>query len=237
MADHQFTSDVELARAKSWQAVVTARFDIMSSVTAALIERPVPWNHRIKDYHNRHFVDMEWRNFLRHRVCIWFIHEFMYGYAQPSSCDYVVQCDSFGTRPKKMRISQRLFIRFWTCVYDYIPCFMTSMSILVSWSSAPFGKDRCVVGNMQASHNRSSFLPRHFVYCSLSENLQRICGSTWWWRAPKRLFSAGWSHMSHLEWEHDRNRKLFWWPDYFESLMTAKISWLKSARFFSCGAP
>ena len=24
----------------------------------------------------------------------------------------IVQCDSFGTRPKKMRISQRLFIRF-----------------------------------------------------------------------------------------------------------------------------
>ena len=24
----------------------------------------------------------------------------------------LVQCDSFGTRPKKMRISQRLFIRF-----------------------------------------------------------------------------------------------------------------------------
>ena len=66
---------------------------------------------------------------------------------------------------------------------------------------------------------------------------QRICGSTWWWRSPKRLFSAGWSHMPHLEWEHDRNRKLFWWPDYFESLMAAKISWLRSARFFSCGAP
>ena len=29
-----------------------------------------------------------------------------------------------------MRISQRLFIRFWTCIYDYIPCFMRSMSIL-----------------------------------------------------------------------------------------------------------
>ena len=42
-----------------------------------------------------------------------------------------VQCDSFGTRPNKMRISQRLFIRFWTCIYDYIPCFMRSMSILV----------------------------------------------------------------------------------------------------------
>ena len=51
----------------------------------------------------------------------------------------VIQCDSFGTRPKKMRISQRLFIRFWTCICDYIPCFMRSMSILVcrsltSWS-------------------------------------------------------------------------------------------------------
>ena len=42
----------------------------------------------------------------------------------------LVQCDSFGTRPKKMRISQRLFIRFWTCIYDYIPCFMKSVSIL-----------------------------------------------------------------------------------------------------------
>ena len=66
---------------------------------------------------------------------------------------------------------------------------------------------------------------------------QRICGSTWWWRATKRLFSARWSHMPHLEWEHDRNRKLFWWPDYFERLIAAKISWLKSTRFFSCGAP
>jgi len=41
-----------------------------------------------------------------------------------------VQGDSFGTRPKKMRISQRLFIRFWTWIHDYIPCFMRSMSIL-----------------------------------------------------------------------------------------------------------
>ena len=53
------------------------------------------------------------------------------------------------------------------------------------------------------------FLPRDFEYSSLSGNLQRICGSTWWWRAPKRLFSARWSHMPHLEWEHDRNRKFF----------------------------
>ena len=41
-----------------------------------------------------------------------------------------IQGDSFGTRPKKMRISKRIFIRFWTCIYDYIPCFMRSMSIL-----------------------------------------------------------------------------------------------------------
>ena len=40
------------------------------------------------------------------------------------------QGDSFGTRPKKMRISQRLFIRFWTGIYDCTPCFMKSMSIL-----------------------------------------------------------------------------------------------------------
>ena len=44
--------------------------------------------------------------------------------------DTDIQGDSFGTRPKKMRISQRLFIRFWTCVYDYLPCFMRTMLIL-----------------------------------------------------------------------------------------------------------
>ena len=44
---------------------------------------------------------------------------------------FVMQCDSFGTKPKKIRISQRQFITFWTCIYDYIPCFMRSMSILV----------------------------------------------------------------------------------------------------------
>ena len=42
----------------------------------------------------------------------------------------LVQGDSFGTRPKKIRISRRLFIRFWTCIYDYIPCFMKNISIL-----------------------------------------------------------------------------------------------------------
>ena len=41
-----------------------------------------------------------------------------------------IQGESFCTRPKKMRISQRLFIRLWICIYDYTPCFMKSMSIL-----------------------------------------------------------------------------------------------------------
>ena len=54
-------------------------------------------------------------------------HELLLGHVTTA----IVQGDSFGTRPKKMRISQRLFIRFWTCIYDYVPCFMRSMSILV----------------------------------------------------------------------------------------------------------
>ena len=74
-----------------------------------------------------------------------------------------------------------------------------------------------------------------FEHAYMTTYLQRICGSTWWWRAPKRLFSAGWSHLPLLDWEHDRNRKLCWWPDYFERLMAAKISWLKSARFVPVG--
>ena len=144
-----------------------------------------------------------------------------------------IHCDSFGTRPKKMLISQRLFIRFWTCIYDYIPCFMRSMSILVCRS----------LTSWRHRDNDWRLVPCRakgvIVLCSSEGEwcTQRICGSTWWWRAPKRLFSAGWSHMPHLERKHDRNRKLFWWPDYFESLMAAKISWLKPARFFSCGAP
>ena len=40
----------------------------------------------------------------------------------------IIQCDSFGTRHKKMWLSQRLFC---TCIYDYIHCFMRSMLILV----------------------------------------------------------------------------------------------------------
>jgi hypothetical protein len=47
------------------------------------------------------------------------------------------QGDSFGTRPKKMRISQRLFFRFWTCIYNYyIWTFPASpvVSTCFSWS-------------------------------------------------------------------------------------------------------
>ena len=45
-------------------------------------------------------------------------------------CIHNIQGDSFGTGPKKIWISQRLFIRFSSCIYDYIPCFMKSMSVL-----------------------------------------------------------------------------------------------------------
>jgi hypothetical protein len=37
---------------------------------------------------------------------------------------YIIQGDSFGTGLEKMRISQRLFIRFCTCIYDYRHGFM-----------------------------------------------------------------------------------------------------------------
>ena len=67
-------------------------------------------------------------------VCVWkseWVSEWVGFPRTRFILSFLVQCDSFGTRPKKMRISQRLVIRFWTCIYDYIPCFMKSMSILV----------------------------------------------------------------------------------------------------------
>jgi hypothetical protein len=66
VAGKHFTSSFELARAKSKQAVVIARLDFMTSMTEALtsrvFKRPVLWDNRIKDYHNRDFVDKEMRN-------------------------------------------------------------------------------------------------------------------------------------------------------------------------------
>jgi hypothetical protein len=48
------------------QAVAIVRLDFISSKTEALIskvfKRPVLWDHRIKDYHNRDFVDKERRS-------------------------------------------------------------------------------------------------------------------------------------------------------------------------------
>jgi hypothetical protein len=44
----------------------------MSSITEALIsevfKRPLLWDHKIKNYHNRDVVDKEWRNFHRHSI-------------------------------------------------------------------------------------------------------------------------------------------------------------------------
>ena len=65
VADKYFTSNVEQAWVHSWQAVI-ARLYITSSMTEAVIsevfKRSVLWDHRIKDCHNRNFVDKEQRN-------------------------------------------------------------------------------------------------------------------------------------------------------------------------------
>ena len=65
VSDEHLTSSVEAARTKRWRAAVITYLDFLFSMTEALIskvfKRPVPWDHRIKDYHNRGFID-EWRN-------------------------------------------------------------------------------------------------------------------------------------------------------------------------------
>ena len=133
----------------------------------------------------------------------------------------IIQCDSFGTRPKKMRISQRLFIRFCTCIYDYMPCFMISMSILLC---------RSLTGWVR------HFLPRDFEYCSLSGNLQRNCGFNLMTTSSETaIFNRMEPHATPRMRAWPKSKAFFWWPDYIKSLMAAKISWLKSARIFSCG--
>ena len=62
MVDEHFTSIVELARAKRRQAVAIAVSSIREALISEVFKRPVLWDHRIKNYHNRNFVDKEWRN-------------------------------------------------------------------------------------------------------------------------------------------------------------------------------
>jgi len=73
VADKHFTSTSILqAWVHSWKAVIT-RLYFMSSMTEVAIsevfKRSVLWDHRIKNYHNRNFVDKEWRN-LSHKLKI-----------------------------------------------------------------------------------------------------------------------------------------------------------------------
>jgi len=35
---------------------------IAETIISEVFKRPVMWDHRIKDYNNRDFVDKEWRN-------------------------------------------------------------------------------------------------------------------------------------------------------------------------------
>lgn len=66
VADEHSTNNVELARANRLQAIGFARLEFVPSMTEALVskvfKRPVLWDYRIKDCHNRDFVDEEWRN-------------------------------------------------------------------------------------------------------------------------------------------------------------------------------
>jgi len=62
VVDEHFTSSVELARAKRRQAVAIAMSSITEALIAEVFKRPVLWDHRIKNCHNRDFVDKEWRN-------------------------------------------------------------------------------------------------------------------------------------------------------------------------------
>ena len=59
VVDEHFTSSVELARAKRWQAVATAMSSITEALMSEVFNRPVLWDHRIKNYRNRDFVDKE----------------------------------------------------------------------------------------------------------------------------------------------------------------------------------
>jgi hypothetical protein len=62
-------------------------------------KKPVLWDHRIKDYHNRDVVDKECRNLSQtlnisnkysYIAFVFCLHKFMYRYAELSSCDYIV---------------------------------------------------------------------------------------------------------------------------------------------------
>ena len=54
-----------------------------------------------------------WRN-AEGKCLLFYYKDIVYSFAFGNK---IIQCDSFGTRPKKMRISQRLFTRFWTCIW------------------------------------------------------------------------------------------------------------------------
>ena len=126
-----------------------------------------------------------------------------------------------------MRISQRLFIRFWRCIYDYIPCFMRSISILlcrsltgsVRQTSFLSSKERGTLGMEGKKSWKSS--------TNLWINLMMTSSET-------AIFSRMEPHATPRMTAWPKSKDL-WWPDYFESLMAAKISWLKSAQFFSVG--
>ena len=105
-----------------------------------------------------------------------------------------------------------------TFIYDYIPSSMRSTSIHLCRSLTRWVRH---------------FLPRDFEYCSLSGNLQRNCGFNLMTTSSETaIFNRMEPHATPRMRAWPKSKAFFWWPDYIKSLMAAKISWLKSARFF-----
>ena len=109
----------------------------------------------------------------------------------------LIQCDSFGTRPKKMI----MYLKDYSldCEYAYMTIYLASWEACRYLFAALWHPD--VIGTTTGVWRHVAH-SRVVVLCGSEGewHTQRICGSTWWWRAPKRLFSTGWSHMPHLEW-------------------------------------
>ena len=82
-----------------WNTVLTARLYITHMMKNTLIDRT-------------EFVVEVCRGNVRKRGTVHTVLRERDVLKDPGVEDVIVQCNSFGTRPKKMRISQRLFIRF-----------------------------------------------------------------------------------------------------------------------------
>ena len=82
VADEHFTRSVETESAKSLQTVVIARLDFMS-----LMIRGSNFQGFKETTTTGTLLTRNGGTYPRHCICIWFIHKFMYSYAELSSSD------------------------------------------------------------------------------------------------------------------------------------------------------